>query len=243
MKKNSISIITLSFNCLDNLKKTVDSITNQKYKDYEYIIVDGASNDGTIEYLKQLKNVKWISEKDDGISDAFNKGISMATGEYICFLNSADTLIDSDTLSYVSEILASKNDDVVIFQAIDSNGNIMPNKNMNNDAKRIWNDSRIPHQATFVKKEVFNKVGNFNKFIIIRMDYDFFMRCKLYNCSYSYFQHPIVNYDLTGVSSNPKNHYIFKKEGLALKSLYKQKITLKERISLFKSYIKYKLFK
>ena len=95
------SIVTVSHNAVDTLPQTVESVAGQSEKDWEHIIVDGASSDGTIEYLKSLSDtVKWISEPDDGIYHAMNKGIAMARGEVIAFLN-ADDVYFPQTLEMV----------------------------------------------------------------------------------------------------------------------------------------------
>lgn len=97
MQKNKISIITVVYNAKEALEKTVQSIQNQTYKKIEHVIVDGASSDGTVEYLQVLSNIKYISEKDNGIYDAMNKGITLSDGEYILFLNAGDSF-SSDTI-------------------------------------------------------------------------------------------------------------------------------------------------
>ena len=90
--KPKISIITINYNNFEGLKKTIKSVINQTWKDYEYIVIDGGSNDGSVEYLKSLDNTInfWVSEADNGVYHAMNKGINKANGEYLLFLNSGD---------------------------------------------------------------------------------------------------------------------------------------------------------
>lgn len=106
-----INIITVSFNSADTIKNTMDSVLQQNYEDYEYIIVDGASQDGTVELIKDYEGkfkgrMEWVSEPDGGMYDAMNKGIAMATGEVVGILNSDDFYASDDVLKAISEEFA-----------------------------------------------------------------------------------------------------------------------------------------
>lgn len=98
-----ITVITVTYNAQDCLEQTIQSVTNQTYPNIEYIIVDGGSKDKTIDIIKKYESKisKWISEKDKGIYDAMNKGIDMATGEWINFMNAGDTFVDNNTIQKV----------------------------------------------------------------------------------------------------------------------------------------------
>lgn len=100
MDSLKITIVTVVYNDVNNIEKTIKSVIEQTYNNIEYIIIDGASNDGTIEVIKQFASniTKWISESDNGIYDAMNKGINMATGKYINFMNSGDLFYDKNVL-------------------------------------------------------------------------------------------------------------------------------------------------
>lgn len=104
--KPKISIITVVFNNKDNLFRTIESVRGQKYDNIEYILVDGGSTDGTLDIIKQNEDFiyKWITEKDNGIYDAMNKGIKLAAGDYIWFLNSGDMIYSNDTLQKIFDI-------------------------------------------------------------------------------------------------------------------------------------------
>ena len=95
-----LSIITINFNDAKGLEKTIQSVINQTYKDFEYIVVDGASTDGSVDVIKKYSNklTHWVSEPDTGIYNAMNKGTRMASGEYCLYLNSGDFLADNDVL-------------------------------------------------------------------------------------------------------------------------------------------------
>lgn len=100
----NISVITICYNDKDGLIKTINSVQSQIYEDYEHIIIDGGSLDGTLKLLKEIKNEKchWISERDKGIYDAMNKGIKMAKGEWLIMLNAGDVFADSYVLEKFS---------------------------------------------------------------------------------------------------------------------------------------------
>ncbi len=116
--KKKISIITVTRNALDDLKKTVESVCQQDYDNIEYIIVDGASTDGTAEWLNTclpLQGSKGtvISEPDKGIYDAMNKGVRLCQGEWICFMNAGDTFASSHCLSLIGEVLQDETIDII----------------------------------------------------------------------------------------------------------------------------------
>lgn len=95
---NKITVVTVARNAREALKKTMESVMAQTYPELEYIVVDGASSDGTRDMLEHTKNIRWISEPDKGIYDAMNKGIDMSTGEWIIFMNAGDTFASDDAL-------------------------------------------------------------------------------------------------------------------------------------------------
>ena len=196
------SIITICLNDMQGLKRTIESVKMQALKEYEHIIIDGASSDGTIEMVQALQDnyIKFYSEPDEGISDAFNKGTKKSQGDVLLFLNSGDYFCTSDILERVADAF-EKHDTDIIFYAVQGKKNTIPNR-MDDPADVIWKQANVPHQAAFIKKEVFDKVGLYNKYIKIRMDYDFFMRCVKANISYTYIPEIIVYYKGDGISEN-----------------------------------------
>jgi len=112
-KSPFITIITAALNSEATIKKTLESVRNQTFQDFEHIVIDGGSRDETLEILKKYDNtynLTWISEPDNGIADAMNKGIDLATGDYILFLHSDDYLVNSSVLKRASEYLADRFD-------------------------------------------------------------------------------------------------------------------------------------
>ncbi|WP_373940767.1 glycosyltransferase [Polaribacter sejongensis] len=137
MKNKDITIITINYNNLLGLKKTMQSVFDQTYKDVEYVIIDGGSTDGSKEYIldNAEKLAYWVSEPDNGIYNAMNKGIAKATGEYLLFLNSGDFLCDNYVLSKFS--LELKDADIYYGNLIKvrQNGSFLKSKGP--DAEKI----------------------------------------------------------------------------------------------------------
>jgi len=172
-----VSVITASFNALDGLRETVESVAAQSFRSVEHIVVDGGSNDGTREYLESLGDrVRWISEPDKGIADALNKGVAMARGDYIFVLQAEDRFASTGSLARAAEFLEGI--DVVSFDvAVERGGRLLPYRSHGFGEKLEW-FAAVPHQGAFVARQVFERVGNFDATIKIGMDYDFFLRAK-----------------------------------------------------------------
>lgn len=115
------SIITVNYNNREGLRRTIESVVGQAFRDFEFIVIDGGSTDGSADVLRQYDDriTYWVSEKDSGIYNAMNKGIAMATGDYLNFMNSGDCFYDADVLQHVAEIVghASKRDEAVVGNA------------------------------------------------------------------------------------------------------------------------------
>lgn len=176
-----ISIITVSYNSSLTISRTIESVLSQKNVDLEYVIVDGASKDGTVDIIRQYaeKNpcIKWISEKDNGIYDAMNKGIGLATGKVIGILNS-DDYYAGDTV--LEEIVKTFCDDNTLESCY---GNLLYVKNKK--PYRYWkagkprsfiNGWMPPHPAFFVRKVVYEKYGVFRLDCGTAADYELMLR-------------------------------------------------------------------
>lgn len=159
-----ITIITVCYNAKKCIKETIQSVTEQSYPNVEYIIIDGASCDGTSEIVQEearSANIKYISEPDQGIYDAMNKGIDLATGDYIQFLNAGDILLSKDTVfEVVKEI--EKTDGDIFFGSIHykyADGNIEIRKYGHLCGSRLYyyTGDCINHQAMYASKECFKK--------------------------------------------------------------------------------------
>ncbi len=179
-----ISIITVVYNNLINIEESINSCLSQDYNDIEYIIIDGKSNDGTVEIIKKYlkKGIsKFVSEPDEGIYDAFNKGVFYATGEIVGFLHSDDLFENPSVITNIAKTFKN-------FECDGVYGNLKY-VSANNTKKviRRWISSPFrysqltygwmpPHPTFFLKKTVYNKYGNFNKKYKISADYDFMIR-------------------------------------------------------------------
>jgi len=174
-----VSIITISYNSSKTIKETLDSVINQTYKNFQHIIIDGGSEDETLNICKKYLHIyKIISEKDKGVYDAFNKGLKLANGEIIGFLNSDDTFYDKNSLNKIVKGF-EKNTDAVF-------GNLKFYNNKNK-VMRKWrskpyekgafkNSWMPPHPTFYCKKKIFDHYGNFNDSFKIAGDFELMLR-------------------------------------------------------------------
>lgn len=174
------SIITPSFNNAHFIVDTIESVLNQTYKNFEYIIIDGGSNDDTVNILKKYKTVKWISEKDGGSADAINKGLKLITGDYVAWINS-DDYYEPDALFNVNESIKESGAGLIY-------GNLnyvdYEKKLIRNDKTHVYDlnyllnhDADIIRQpATFFKSDLLLKTGNLNTNLKCVFDYDFIIQ-------------------------------------------------------------------
>ena len=207
-----LSIITINRNNAEGLRKTIESVVSQTFTDFEYIIIDGASTDGSVEVIKEYsdKITYWVSEPDSGIYNAMNKGILKAHGEYLLFLNSGDWLVDEEVLRDISNVKLT--DDIVSGNLILwDNGNQQLREAIKTEDlgfEHLYNN-RMPHPSTFIKKSLFDTYGMYNEEFKIVSDWEFFLKCLIVNnCSYSNIERIISCYDLNGISSNPEYMHI-----------------------------------
>ena len=161
------SIITIGFNDKVGLEKTIGSVVNQEYPNVEYIVIDGASTDGSKELLEEnsSKINYWVSEPDKGIYDAMNKGIKHATGDYVLFLNSGDLFLHSQTLSVIATVVGARpNIDVFHGKCVYTDFD----NQFTMETPEVWFNlktalvSALPHQSTYYKRSGFSTNGNFD---------------------------------------------------------------------------------
>lgn len=197
-----ISVITVCYNADQCIEKTILSVINQTYKDIEYIIIDGGSNDGTLDIIKKYstKITSWISEPDKGIYDAMNKGLKKVTGDWINFMNAGDCFTDKDVISKLFTTPISQN---IKFIYGDINF-IHKNQHIHIHAlkpKYIKNRMPCSHQALFVRNM---EDITFNLKYHIASDYDvvyrFYMQYK--EAIFKYIPIIICNFDGNGISSS-----------------------------------------
>lgn len=228
MTKYKFSIITVCFNSDETIEETIKSMINQDINDYEYIIIDGGSTDKTLEIVKRYEdkfnNIKWISEKDDGIYNAMNKGLSMCTGELIGFLNS-DDYYENNILKKVYEDFKKVDADIIYGSSrlIYTNGNnkiIRAEKPIENITRNTLKKGMgFIHQSCFVKKEVFDSIGQFDEKFKTAADWDFIIRA--FNSNFKFFK---TNYIIS----------YFSKDGVSSKCHIKERNSVRKKNKLYK---------
>ena len=284
-----LSIITINYNNAEGLRKTLASVATQTYRDFEHIIVDGGSSDGSVEIIEAYASdmarmasgsvlmgsngdfvavdsqdstlangvqphevtqpaastqpsIKWISEKDKGIYNAMNKGIEMAlgkrvvnsfnrselvedknkgikmaSGEYLLFLNSGDYLVDENVVKNVMN--ENLQEDIVYGkQMTEKDGTLMPMKFYSPEEMSFcaFLKSTLPHQCTFIRSTLFEKIGMYNEQNKIVSDWEWNLQALFrWNVSLREIDVPISVYDTKGISSNQKMHELQQQERLA----------------------------
>lgn len=219
-----ISIITVCYNIKDEIERTCESIISQTSPNYEWIVVDGGSTDGTVDILNKYKDKMsiFISEKDTGIYNAMNKGIKRATGEWCIFMNGGDCFTSNDIIEKFSQLDGIYKYADIIY----GNVNII-NKNGRNYQKIypypltksfFYNGNTINHQASFIKNELFNKYGLYNENYRIVSDLEKFIIFIINNSKFIRWNTTITNFHEGGISTTSIN--LLKKENLELNSKY-----------------------
>lgn len=194
------SVITVCFNAIDVLPSTVDSLRSQSCADYEWVVVDGASTDGSAEWLALQKPDVFISEPDRGIYDAMNKALSHARGQYLFFLNAGDLFADGEVLSNLADELNQNSNwvdllygDVVYFGDA---GYRRKRFHWLSRSNLIFGD--LCHQAVFVRRELFSKFGLFDLAYRYNADFDWFIRVFRGEGSLRYIRRDIVHFHDAG---------------------------------------------
>ncbi len=179
-----ISVITICFNSSKTIRRAIESVLKQKNIDLEYLLIDGASKDTTVEIIKEYAEkypcIKWISEKDNGIYDAMNKGVAMASGDVIGILNSDDCYASDDILETVLETLKDEKlescfGDILYVKT--SENKMIPYRYWRSGKPRTFKFGWMPpHPAFFLKKSAYQKYGNFRLDCGTAADYELMLR-------------------------------------------------------------------
>jgi len=202
-----ISIITITYNSAKTLPRALESVQSQTYPDIEHIIVDGASTDGTREiieaYAAKHTNVRWVSEKDNGIYDALNKGIRMAAGDAIGFLHSDDVFYSADSIAHIAEAFAATQAEVVYGDLQYCHGERVVRRWKSNPfhpsaLKYGW---MPPHPTVYVRREVYQQVGPYDDWFRISADFD--MMLRIFSAGYKthYIPEVLVSMETGGASN------------------------------------------
>lgn len=192
-----LSIITINYNNSIGLERTIRSVISQTFTDYEYIVIDGGSTDGSVDIIKKYAdNIDfWVSEPDKGIYNAMNKGTQKAHGEYCNYLNSGDTYSDSDSLL---SIFHDSPDTDIITGCHEENGAYNIGKNgITMLSLYKWS---IDHQASFIRRSLCQKYPYDERYKIVS-DWKFFIECLIFNnCTFSFIDKEIIKTELGGIS-------------------------------------------
>lgn len=222
-----LSIITINYNNAEGLRKTMESVFAQTSKGFEYIVIDGASSDDSVDIIKEyaqkleigdckLENLQWISEPDSGIYEAMNKGLKMCHGEYTLMLNSGDYLVDEHVVDRIIPELHSE--DIIQGNLIED----MPDKRIRNRGYGRTEISFIDalggyilHQAAFIRMSVHEKYGYYDDLYKKNADTYFFINAlALGNATFRYVDIDIANFDMHGIThaGDPRWKLIAEKE-------------------------------
>jgi glycosyltransferase involved in cell wall biosynthesis len=246
---NSLSIVTINYNNLEGLMKTVNSVLSQKGIKPEFIIVDGGSTDGSAEYILANNGLfsNIIIEKDKGIYDAQNKGLLKANGDYILFLNGGDWFNDENSLSNFLPELGNYD---ILYGDIIYKKHEQENEYQFPDIidEKFMFAKGMPHQTTLIRRSLFDKTGLHNLKYKICADWHFFMKAFfVYNATYFHINKAVTIFDCTGISSGIENIEPIISEHLEiLKNEFPQLIGLYKKNSYYierKKRIKFTLFK
>ena len=203
-----ISIITVSYNSESTIRKTIESIINQTFQNFEYIIIDGQSTDKTNKIIDEYKIILkdkliHISEPDQGIYDAMNKGIDLASGDFAIFMNSNDEFYDNTILEKVVNKINDKNK-VYFGRALNiskSGSWIYPNKKYNTKNIENWLRKEHPNHQTMFFPISFYKKEKYDIKFQIASDVDYKYRAKI-KCSFEFVDEIICKFSIGGISSN-----------------------------------------
>lgn len=214
-----ISIITPCYNSISTISQTIESVLNQSYSNIEYIIVDGQSTDGTLDIIKKYlpisqNRIRYVSEADDGIYDAMNKGISMANGELIGIINS-DDWYEQDAIKIVVDAYILHGPAVYhgmlrIFQNDEESSVVITNHHFL--ANRM-----IQHPTCIVPKLYYSQYGLFNKYYMYAADYEFMIRLQKSGARFIPLYKILANFREGGASENVKSRL----EALDIKKKYR----------------------
>ncbi|NNF66832.1 MAG: glycosyltransferase [Gammaproteobacteria bacterium] len=206
-EKPKISVITPVFNNVATVEKTINSVANQRYPHIEYIVIDGGSTDGSVEIIQKHNAAitYWCSEHDNGISDAFNKGIDAASGDIIGIIN-ADDWYEPDALHTVAEFFPEY--DIVYGKVNYWLDNKIINVKGGNHKKLLsgWRGMTLPHPSMFVKKETYERVGNFDLSYRNALDYHFVLRAAAAEARFYNTNKVIANFAAGGATSKDRKN-------------------------------------
>jgi glycosyltransferase involved in cell wall biosynthesis len=232
-----LTVITINFNNREGLQKTLQSVVAQKDALFEYVVIDGGSTDGSLEVIKQFENKinYWVSEKDSGIYNAMNKGIKIASGNFLLFLNSGDFLVDDKVLKRV--LLKDLDKDIVYGDMMINWGNGKITKGEMPDQLTLPHMCKdtLWHPVSFIRRELFETFGLYDETYKLVGDYEFFFR-TIIGQGVTSKRIPVVitEYNTQGLSSRQENKTLEKTERKRVVDTYltpEQKLGIEKRLA------------
>ena len=197
-----LSVVTICYNAENYIGSTFESIRKQSSKSFEYVVIDGGSDDGTLGLINANQDIidYWCSEPDKGIADALNKGVARSSGEYIVFLHADDYFFDEFSAERAFLSL-KKNTDLIAFDIFFET--TIGRRRGKSRGFNFYTNFKMPfyHPGVLCKRSLFDKLGGFDPSFKIAMDYDFFLRAYAINASYSIQPEVITVFRNTGISS------------------------------------------
>jgi glycosyltransferase involved in cell wall biosynthesis len=193
-----LSIITVNYNDANGLERTIESVISQTFHDFEFIVIDGGSTDGSVDVIKKYESHidYWVSEPDGGIYQGMNKGLRQAKGDYVNFMNGGDCFHAPDVLENIFSL--DSDADIITGTHVGS-----PHPNIGKDGITMYDlyTGAIDHQASFIKREIALRHPYAEKYRIVS-DWKFFIETLIFdNCSFFYTDTIVVNVDTNGISN------------------------------------------
>lgn len=217
-----LSIITINYNNIEGLQKTIQSILSQTWKDYEWIVIDGGSTDGSKELLEKNKDhfSYWCHEKDNGVFNAMNKGIANANGEYLNFMNSGDTFYDSETLEKALSLITNENVGVYYGDYYESfsDGHLRERIMPKDLDLRFIMHMPLNHQSTFIKRSLLSDHGYDESYRIVS-DWKAFIQWLVAGVPFCHLDMHVAKFDMSGI-----NQSMEEKKNLELQRMYQEAI-------------------
>lgn len=210
-----LSIITINRNNAIGLEKTMRSVANQTFKEFEYIVVDGASTDGSVDVIKKIEpefaHLKWVSEPDSGIYNAMNKGIRMASGDYIQILNSADCLAAPDVTARMLAGLENAGDPAILYGNMVKcfpDGHRMTDKCFAGQEITMLGmyTGTLNHDPAYIRRDLFDKYGYYDESLKIVSDWKWYLQAIIKGGEKPHYVNMDVTlFDMTGISETNKD--------------------------------------
>lgn len=207
-----LSIITINRNNAIGLEKTMQSVFSQTRTDFEYVVVDGASTDGSVEVIKRFakqfgNRLQWISEPDKGIYNAMNKGIGMASGDYLQFLNSGDSLVAANVTEKMCETLNAKDYPTILYGNMlkeMSSGKIIKDRSFagQNISFLGFYNGTLNHSPSYICRNLFDKYGRYDESLRIVSDWKWFLQAIIFGGEKPVYSDIDVSlFDMNGISA------------------------------------------